>query len=151
MTSISLIITERHDWRRQMAYLRTLETRLHDAMRDANDESVIYLRDRTVEEVVSRTTMSATIASRITEFSSNTQGPARTRGRVAFTRPPPGGWKIRPRNKKALAFVWRGDNVVFRSVQHPGSRPYKLIRRVAERSSGVVERIHARKVGEVIR
>lgn len=148
---MTITINVRHDWKKELAYLRSLQVRLQDAMRDANEESVEYLRSRTVEEVVSRTTMNATIASRITEYSSNTQGPSRTRGRVAFTPPPPGGWKIRPRNKKALAFTWRGENVVFRSVQHPGSRPYKLIRRVAERGIGVVEQIHTRKVGEVIR
>lgn len=35
---------------------------------------------------------------------------------------------IRPRTKKALAFVWRGQPVVFRSVNHPGTkaRPFLL-------------------------
>lgn len=132
------------------AKLSGLEANLHRAMEDGTEEGVGMIRASTVRMVVNRTTMDAAIAEAITESSMRTVGRGRWQGRVGFSNPEP-GWDIRPRTKQALAFNWKGRNVVFASVHHPGSRPYKLIGRATSDVTSRIEAAYARRVGEVMR
>ena len=128
-----LHISVRHNAPSLERELALTSGRLDEAMRDGTQHATEYLRTRTVREVQRRTTMNAATSERITETDFRSQ-PNGARGKVSFKPPPPGGWKITAKGK-ALAFRWpqmgvgpgRGGKWLFKSVQHPGSRPYKII------------------------
>jgi hypothetical protein len=52
---------------------------------------------------------------------------------------------IRPRTKKALAFPGRGGMVIRRSVNHPGTRPYHILRNAARSGRGRIARAYERQ------
>lgn len=148
---IALRIGVRHDFAKGAAKVESISPQLDAKMAAGTEEATILVGNAAESLVVSRTSMNQTIAARITEAKSEASpGPGRSRGRVRFTDPPPGGWEIRPKNKKALSFVWRGRKVAFARIQHPGSRPYPLIGRAATASTQSVGRIYESKVGEIL-
>lgn len=151
-----LTIRIRHDYDRGAERVAALNPRLKVALLEGTERGTVVLSNAVVRSVIDRTSMSAAVAERITE-SETVLG----RGRVSFTEPPVGGWKIRPKNKKALAFKWPGappiagqpsksGKHVFKSVQHPGSRPYVLIGRSALSSEALINRQWADAVGKVL-
>lgn len=148
-----LTIRVHHDYDRGAARVAALNPRLKQALLEGTERATAVLKNAVIANVVDRTSMNAGIAEAITE-SETVLG----RGRVSFRPPPPGGWKIRPKNKKALAFGWpkmgpgpgQGGKWVFKSVQHPGSRPYVLIGRSARSSEELIQRQWADAVGEVL-
>lgn len=147
-----LTIRVTHDYDRGAERVAALNPRLKTALLEGTERATAVLKNAVVRSVVDRTSMNAGIAEAITR-SETVLG----RGRVSFKPPPPGGWKITPKGKKALAFGWpkmgpgpgRGGKWVFRSVQHPGSRPYVLIGRSAVSEEALIQRQWADAVGEV--
>lgn len=132
------------------SYMRDVEaasSRLQGATRDGTRVALLYLQGRVVASVERRTSMNGAIAERITEadFRSTPSGSVAS-GKVSFKPPPVDGWKITAKGK-ALAFRWpamgagpgRGGKWLFKSVQHPGSRPYKLIPETAIASERGIE------------
>lgn len=150
---MGLTIRVRHDYDRGAQRVAELSPRLKLALLEGTERGVVVLKNAVVRSVVDRTSMSPTVAEKITE-SETVLG----RGKVSFRPPPPGGWKITPKNKKALAFGWpkmgpgpgRGGKWVFKSVQHPGSRPYVLIGRSARSSEELIKRQWDDAVGRVL-
>lgn len=147
-----LTIRVRHDYDRGAERVAELNPRLKLALLEGTERATAVLKNAVVRSVVDRTSMNATVADKITE-SETVLG----RGKVSFLPPPPGGWKITPKNKKALAFGWPkmgpgpgGGKWVFRSVQHPGSRPYVLIGRSARSSEELIKRQWDDAVGKVL-
>ena len=117
---------------------------LKEALLEGTERGAQVLKNAVIRNVLDRTTMSPAIAEAITE-SETVLG----RGRVSFKRPPPGGWEIRPKNKKAL--FWPGArHPVARVQQHPGSRPYVLIGRSAVSSEELIKRQWADAVRGVL-
>jgi hypothetical protein len=157
MAGLGFSLSVRHDYDRGTAGVASLPPRLTAAMAEGTEEATSLLKEATVGMVVSRTSMSADVARRILE-SEVVPTPNGARGRVKFTDPPPGGWEIRAKNKKALAFGWpkmgpgpgRGGRWVFRSVKHPGSRPYKLLGRAAGVSETALKEAYDDAVSEVL-
>lgn len=49
---------------------------------------------------------------------------------------------IRPRTKKALSFTWRGQPVIFRSVNHPGTRARPFLMNAARQVLAADPRVH---------
>ena len=117
--------------------------RLDRALSEGVEEGTQILRTFLIAEVVRRTSMDLPTAERIVE--SELSG---GRGEVSFTRPHP--YTIRARNAAALSFIWNGQRVFFRSVRHPGSRPYKLVGVAGEHSERLVGENFERKVAEVL-
>ena len=147
-----LTIRVRHDYDRGARRVAELNPRLKQALLEGTERATAVLKNAVIRSVVDRTSMSPAVAERITE-SETVLG----RGKVSFRPPPPGGWKITPKNKKALAFGWPkmgpgpgGGKWVFRSVQHPGSRPYVLIGRSARSSEELIKRQWDDAVGRVL-
>ena len=147
-----LTIRVNHNYDRGAREVAALNSRLKQALLEGMERGTQVLKNAVVRSVVDRTSMNAGIAEAITE-SETVLG----RGKVSFRPPPPGGWKITPKNKKALAFGWPrmgpgpgGGKWVFKSVQHPGSRPYVLIGRSARSSEELIKRQWADAVGRVL-
>ena len=149
--SVSLGFDTRNNYGREITKLRVLGPRLEEAMRRGTEYGTAIIANATIYQVMTRTSMSVQIAEAITLRNTRRYSSKHYRGTVRFMKPPKDGWPITPRTKKALAFNWRGQNVVFAKVQHPGSRPYKLIRRGAEDNVDRIWGAYAREVGEVIR
>lgn len=136
-------IRVRHDYHAGARDVAALTPRLSAALLEGTTRATSVLANAVVRSVLDRTTMNAGIAQAITEAEVNAG-----RGRVSFRPPPPGGWEIRPRNKKAL--FWPGARHPVARVQHPGSRPYVLIGRSAVSSEALLQRQWADAVGEVL-
>lgn len=130
--SLNLRVSVRHNASRVISEVTSLSPRLDAAMRRGTSKATALFSERVISEVVDRTTMSPEVARRITESEALPGAGPISRGKVSFKKPPPGGWSIEPKNKQALSFIWRGRRVFFKRVQHPGSRPYKLITRSTE-------------------
>lgn len=151
MKLLTLKVT--HNYNRGAQQIAALDGRLSAALVEGTSRATTVLRNAVVRSVIERTTMGPVIAEAITQSSMS----GRT-GRVNFKPPPPGGWRIVPRDKKALAFHWpkRGPGPgfdgrwLFKSVQHPGSRPYVLIGRAALSSEALINKQWADAVGEVL-
>jgi hypothetical protein len=141
---VRLAIRVRHNYDAGARHIASLNPRLKVALhQEGTPRATAALRNAVVRSVLDRTTMNAGIAEAITE-SEVVLG----RGRVSFRPPPPGGWEIRPRHKKAL--FWPGARHPVARVQHPGSRPYVLIGRAAVSNEALVRRQWADAVGEVL-
>ena len=117
--------------------------RLDRALSEGVEEGTQILRSFLVAEVVRRTSMDLPTAERIVD--SELSG---DKGEVGFT--PPRPYTIRAKNASALSFIWQGRRVFFRSVRHPGSRPYKLVGVAGEHSERLVGENFERKVAEVL-
>jgi hypothetical protein len=138
-----LTISVRHNYDRGAREVAALNPRLKVALLEGTERATVVLRNAVVRSVLDRTTMNVGIAEAITD-SEVVLG----RGRVSFRPPPPGGWEIRPRRKKAL--YWPGARHPVARVQHPGARPYVLIGRSAVSSEALVNRQWADAVGRVL-
>lgn len=155
--TLGIELSASSNYGRLLLRLRGLDERLVRAWGRGTDAAVATLRGGTVRLVQDRTTMDVTTAERITESSVSGAGHGRWVGRVGFTRPRP--YTIRPRNKMALAFRWpargpgpgSGGAWVFKSVRHPGARPYKLIPRAVNQQWPRVQAGYTREVEDVLR
>lgn len=143
MAEISLVIGVEHNFDAGAAEAAALVPRLDSAMDKGTERATRILADAVVRAVIDRTTMSPDIADAITE--ADVRG---GRGVVRFSDPPPGGWIIRPRNKRAL--YWDGAPHPVNGVEHPGSRPYALIPRAADSVESVMQRQYDDEVRDVI-
>jgi hypothetical protein len=147
---VRLAIRVRHNYDAGARRVASLNPRLKVALLEGTTRATSVLANAVVRSVIDRTTMNAGIAAAITD-SEVVLG----RGKVSFKPPPPGGWEIRPKNKKAL--FWKGmipkgggkPHPVAR-VQHPGSRPYVLIGRAAVSSEALIRQQWDDAVGEVL-
>lgn len=137
-----------------------VSSRLDAAMREGTRGGAQRLKVGLTRLTERRTSMSSSVAARVIE-SDFRPLPAGGRGVVGYKPPPPGGWAIRPKNGKALAFSWPGapasvgpprknGKYVFKGVQHPGSRPYKLVRESAMADERAIRDGYLDEVGRAL-
>jgi hypothetical protein len=138
-----LAIRVRHNYDTGARRVASLNPRLKVALLEGTTRATSVLANAVIRSVIDRTSMNAGIAAAITE-SEVVLG----RGKVSFKPPPPGGWEIRPKRKKAL--YWPGARHPVARVQHPGSRPYVLIGRAAVSSEALIRQQWDDAVGEVL-
>ena len=143
---VSLSLSVRHDYGRGAEEIASLSPRLSRAWRDATPEATRAIQDSVVDTIVGRTGMSRETVERMVEAEFHSGGGDTSYGRVGLSKPPA---RFYPKTAKALSFVIGGRRVTVKSVK--GSRPYKLVGRGAEASSGAVERVYREAVEEVMR
>lgn len=132
---LGLKLKVRHDAGRAAEEVASYPPRLDAAMRRGTIQATNLLGITVAASVVRRTSMDASVARRITEAKVLPGAGSISRGRVSFARPRP--YTIRPKKKKAL--FWPGARHPVAFVNHPGSRPYKLIGETADEVKGVEE------------
>ena len=114
---------------------RDAPARINAGMRGAIGRSTRFLRGIAFENINKNTGRTAgTIGSTLTGGGSSVSGHVGSNDKVARilefgSRP----HVIRPRNAKALKFNVGGRTVFARSVNHPGTRPYRWLERSGER------------------
>lgn len=140
-------INIRDDYDSGPRFLSRLDGHMSGAMREGARDAARLASERLITQTLARTTMRPEVVNRIVE-SSFVDTPTGGRGRIGFTEPHP--YTIRPKTKQALSFMWRGKRVAFRSVRHPGSRPYALVPRTADASDELARAIFERKVEEAL-
>jgi hypothetical protein len=81
-------------------------------------------------------------------------GVVRLRNTKGHARTLEGGSKphvIRARSAKALRFIGKGGLVFRKSVNHPGTKPYRFLSRARDQASGSFHRGMSRRMAEIAR